>query len=51
MWVLSFEKLSAEVVINRACETLRENIETSAIKRPGCCELKKYKPWFGEECS
>jgi hypothetical protein len=37
--------------INRAWETIRENITVSAKESLGYHELKKHKPWFDEECS
>jgi hypothetical protein len=36
--------------INRAWETIRENIRISAKESIGLCESKSYKPWFDEEC-
>jgi hypothetical protein len=45
------EDLDAEVGINSACETIRENIKTSAKESLGYFELKKHKPWFDEERS
>jgi hypothetical protein len=39
------------VDINRAWETIRENIKISAKESLGYCELKKHKPWFDEGCS
>jgi hypothetical protein len=35
--------------INRAWETIRENIRISAKEIIGLCESKSYKPWFNEE--
>jgi hypothetical protein len=43
--------LDAEVDINRAWETIRENITISAKQSLGYYELKKHKPWFDEGCS
>jgi hypothetical protein len=43
--------LNAEVDINSAWETNRENIKMSAKESLGYCELKKHKPWFDEGCS
>jgi hypothetical protein len=37
--------------INRAWETITENIKISAKESQGHYELKKHKPWFDEECS
>jgi hypothetical protein len=45
------EDLGAEVEINSAWETTRENIKTSAKENLGYFELKKHKPWFDEGCS
>jgi hypothetical protein len=45
------EDLDAEVEVNSAWETIRENITISAKESLGYFELKKHKPWFDEECS
>jgi hypothetical protein len=45
------EDLDAEVEINRAWETIRENIKISAKESLGYFDLKKHKPWFDEGCS
>jgi hypothetical protein len=45
------EDLDAEVEINSACKTIRENIEISAKESIRYFELKKHKPWFDEGCS
>jgi hypothetical protein len=45
------ENLDAEVDINRALESIRENIRISAKESLGYYELKKQKPWFNEGCS
>jgi hypothetical protein len=42
------EKLDTEVDINRAWETIRENIKISAKESLGYYVLKKHKPWFDE---
>jgi hypothetical protein len=47
----ALEDLNAEVEINSAWETVRENIRISAKESVGYFELKKHKPWFNEECS
>jgi hypothetical protein len=39
------------VDINRAWETVRENIYISAKESLRYCELKKHNPWFNEGCS
>jgi hypothetical protein len=48
---ISLENLDAEVGINRAWETIRENIKISAKESLGYYELKKHKPWLDEGCS
>jgi uncharacterized protein YaaR (DUF327 family) len=40
------EDSDAEVEINSAWETIRENIKISAKENLGYFELKKHKPWF-----
>jgi hypothetical protein len=45
------EDLDAEVEINSALETIRENTKISAKDNLGYFELKKHKPWFGKGCS
>jgi hypothetical protein len=45
------EDLDAEVEINSAWETIRENIKISAKESLGYLELKKHKPWFDKRCS
>jgi hypothetical protein len=47
----ALEDLDAEVEINSAWETIRENIKISAKESLGSFELKKHKPWFGEGCT
>jgi hypothetical protein len=47
----ALEGLNAEVEINSAWETIRENITILAEEIPGYFEVKKRKPWFGEGCS
>jgi hypothetical protein len=47
----ALENLDTEVDINKAWETIRENIKVSAEESPGYYEVKKHKPWFDEECS
>jgi hypothetical protein len=39
------------VDINRAWETIGENIKISAKEHMDYHELKKHKPWFDERCS
>jgi hypothetical protein len=36
--------------INRAWDTIRENIKISAKESISLCESKSHKPWFEEEC-
>jgi hypothetical protein len=45
------EKLDTEMEINRAWETIRENIKISEKESLGYYELKKHKPWFDERYS
>jgi hypothetical protein len=47
----ALEDLDAEVEINSACETIRENIKTSAKESVYYFELKKHKTWFDYGCS
>jgi hypothetical protein len=47
----ALEDLDAEVEINSAWETIRENIKISAKESLDYFELKKHKPWFDEGCS
>jgi hypothetical protein len=44
----ALEDLDAEVEINRARETIRENIKISAKESLGYFKLKKHKAWFDE---
>jgi hypothetical protein len=44
----ALECLNAEMEINSAWETIRENIQISAKESLGYFELKKHKPWFDE---
>jgi hypothetical protein len=45
------ENLDAEMDINRASETVRENIKISAKANLCYYKLKKHKPWLDEGCS
>jgi hypothetical protein len=45
------ENSDTEVDVNRAWETIRENIKISAKEGLGYYELKKHKPWLDEGCS
>jgi hypothetical protein len=47
----ALENSDAEVDINKAWETIRQNIKISAKESSGYYELKNHKPWFDEECS
>jgi hypothetical protein len=47
----ALEDCDAEVEINSAWETIRENINISAKERLGYFELEKHKPLFDEGCS
>jgi hypothetical protein len=47
----ALEDFDAEVEINSALETIRENINISAKESRGYFEFKKHKPWFDEGCS
>jgi hypothetical protein len=47
----ALEDLDAEVEINSAWETIRQNIKISAKESLGYLELKKHKPWFDKGCS
>jgi hypothetical protein len=46
----ALENVDAEVDINRAWKTIREDIKISGKENLGY-ELKKHKPWFDEGCS
>jgi len=46
----ALKNLSDVKDVSTAWENVKENIETSAKGRLGMHELKKYKPWFDEEC-
>jgi hypothetical protein len=48
---VALKNLDDEVDINRAWETIRENIKISAKESLGYYELKNHNPWFGEGCS
>jgi hypothetical protein len=42
----ALENLDTEVDVNKAWETIKENIKISAKENPGYYELKQHKPWF-----
>jgi hypothetical protein len=45
------ENLDTEGDVNKAWETIRENIKISAKESLGCYEPKKNRSWFDEGCS
>jgi hypothetical protein len=47
----ALENLDTEADIDRAWETIRDNIKISAKESLGCYELKKHKLWLDEESS
>jgi hypothetical protein len=47
----ALENLYTEVDVNKARETIRENIKISTKEWLGYYELKKNNPWFDEGCS
>jgi hypothetical protein len=47
----ALEDFEAEVEINSAWETIRENINISAEEGLGYFEFKKHKSWFDKGCS
>jgi hypothetical protein len=47
----ALENLDYDVDINRAWETMRENIKMSVKESLRYYELKKHKLWFDEGCS
>ncbi|PNF34951.1 hypothetical protein B7P43_G18172, partial [Cryptotermes secundus] len=47
----ALENLKTEVDVNKAWQTIRENIKMSAKESLGYYEPKKHKPWFDEGCS
>ena len=46
----ALENVSEDEDINRAWESIKENIKTSATESLGMHEMKQHKPWFDEEC-
>jgi hypothetical protein len=46
----ALENISEDEDINRAWESIKENIKTSATDSLGMHERKQCKPWFDEEC-
>jgi hypothetical protein len=47
----ALESLYDSFDINNACESIRENIKTSAKDNLRYHRLKYNKPWFDDECS
>jgi hypothetical protein len=47
----ALENLDTEVDVNRAWETIRENLEISTKESLHYCELKEHKPLFEARCS
>jgi hypothetical protein len=45
----ALEDLHADMEINSAWETIKENIKISAKECLGYYELKKHKPWFKKD--
>jgi hypothetical protein len=45
----ALEKVSVDEDINRAWESIKDNIKTSATESLGMYERKQYKTWFHEE--
>jgi hypothetical protein len=43
------ENVSDDEDINRAWESIKENIKTSTTESLGLHEVEKHKPWFDEE--
>jgi hypothetical protein len=50
-WFTALENSDTEMDINRAWETITENIKIPAKESLGYYELKKHKSWFDEGCS
>jgi hypothetical protein len=44
------ENVSVDEDINRAWESIKQNIKTSAEASPSLHEMKHHKPWFDKEC-
>ena len=43
------ENVSEDEDINRAWESIKENIKNSVTESLGMHEMKQHKPWFDEE--
>jgi hypothetical protein len=46
----ALENVNEDQDINRAWESIKENIKTSATERIGMHEMKQHKTFFDEEC-
>jgi hypothetical protein len=46
----ALEKVSEDEDINRASESIKENIKTSPTESLGMHGKRQHKPWFDEEC-
>jgi len=46
----ALENLNGDENVNRAWESIKENIKTSAKESLGLHEWKQHKPWFDKEC-
>jgi hypothetical protein len=46
----ALENVDDDGNVNRAWDTIRENIKNSSEESIGLCESKSYKPRFNEEC-
>jgi hypothetical protein len=46
----ALENVNENEDINRAWESIKENIKTSVTESLGMHERKQHKPWFDEEC-
>ena len=44
----ALENVSEEEDLNRAWESIKENIKTSTTESLGMHEMKQHKPWFDE---
>jgi hypothetical protein len=47
----ALENLDTEIDVNKACETIRDNIKISTKESLRYFKLKKNKSWFDEGCS
>lgn len=47
----ALESLDDSLDINKAWESIRDNIKTSVKENLGYHKLKHSKPWFNDECS